>query len=45
MSAGKGDTPRPVKWAVYTENYDAIFRKKPLKGSKAQKPQIRSKTK
>ena len=35
---GKGDTPRPVKWAVYTANYDAIFRKK-------QKPKKRSKTK
>ena len=33
MSAGKGDTPRPVKWAVYTENYDAIFRKKNKKPS------------
>jgi hypothetical protein len=33
MSAGKGDTPRPVKWAVYTANYDAIFRKKAAKQS------------
>ena len=27
MSAGKGDTPRPVDAKVYGENYDAIFRK------------------
>ena len=30
---GKGDTPRPVKWAVYTANYDAIFRKNAAKQS------------
>ena len=28
MSAGKGDTPRPVNLDVYSENYEAIFRKK-----------------
>jgi hypothetical protein len=27
MSAGKGDTPRPVDFKVYGENYDNIFRK------------------
>ena len=27
MSAGKGDTPRPVDAKVYGENYDDIFRK------------------
>lgn len=27
MSAGKGDTPRPVDAKAYGENYDAIFRK------------------
>lgn len=27
MSAGKGDAPRPVNLDVYTENYEAIFRK------------------
>lgn len=27
MSAGKGDSPRPVNPTVYGENYDAIFRK------------------
>lgn len=27
MSAGKGDTPRPVDAKVYGENYDSIFRK------------------
>ena len=26
MSAGKGDSPRPVTLAIYHENYDAIFR-------------------
>ena len=29
MSAGKGDTPRPVNRDRYNENYDAIFRKAP----------------
>jgi tRNA(Ile2) C34 agmatinyltransferase TiaS len=29
MSAGKGDTPRPVNWEKYGNNYDEIFRKKP----------------
>ena len=28
MSAGKGDTPRPVNPRTYAENYDRIFRKK-----------------
>ncbi len=28
MSAGKGDTPRPVNSKTYWNNYDAIFRKK-----------------
>ena len=28
MSAGKGDTPRPVNKKTYWKNYDAIFRKK-----------------
>ena len=28
MSAGKGDTPRPVDAKVYGQNYDNIFRKK-----------------
>ena len=28
MSAGKGDTPRPVNKKTYWNNYDAIFRKK-----------------
>ena len=37
MSNGKGDTPRPVKWAVYTANYDAIFRKD-TKAKKRSKP-------
>ena len=27
MSAGKGDTPRPVDHAKYRNNYDLIFRK------------------
>ena len=27
MSAGKGDTPRPVDAKTYGENYDDIFRK------------------
>jgi len=27
MSAGKGDSPRPVKREVYMANYDSIFRK------------------
>jgi hypothetical protein len=27
MSAGKGDTPRPVDAKAYGENYDSIFRK------------------
>lgn len=27
MSAGKGDTPRPVDAKAYGENYDDIFRK------------------
>lgn len=27
MSAGKGDSPRPVNREVYMENYDLIFRK------------------
>ncbi len=27
MSAGKGDTPRPVDPTVYGQNYDDIFRK------------------
>ena len=27
VSAGKGDTPRPVDAKVYGENYDDIFRK------------------
>lgn len=27
MSAGKGDTPRPVNAEKYRKNYDAIFRK------------------
>lgn len=26
--AGKGDAPRPVNLDVYSENYEAIFRKK-----------------
>ena len=28
MSAGKGDTPRPVDLKRYGENYDRIFRKR-----------------
>jgi hypothetical protein len=28
MSAGKGDTPRPVDGEKYRENYDRIFMKK-----------------
>ena len=27
MSAGKGDTPRPVNAEVYGQNYEDIFRK------------------
>ena len=27
MSAGKGDTPRPVAGEAFRANYDAIFRK------------------
>jgi hypothetical protein len=27
MSAGKGDSPRPVNLEVYMANYDSIFRK------------------
>lgn len=27
MSAGKGDTPRPVNAEVYGKNYEDIFRK------------------
>jgi hypothetical protein len=27
VSAGKGDTPRPVDAKAYGENYDSIFRK------------------
>jgi hypothetical protein len=27
MSAGKGDTPRPVNAEVYGKNYNSIFRK------------------
>ena len=27
MSAGKGDTPRPVDAKTYGKNYDDIFRK------------------
>lgn len=27
MSAGKGDSPRPVRGDAYRENYDEIFRK------------------
>lgn len=27
VSAGKGDTPRPVNAEVYGQNYDDIFRK------------------
>jgi hypothetical protein len=27
VSAGKGDTPRPVNQEVYGQNYDDIFRK------------------
>jgi hypothetical protein len=27
MSAGKGDTPRPVDGGKYRANYDAIFRR------------------
>ena len=27
MSAGKGDTPRPVNADVYGQNYEDIFRK------------------
>lgn len=27
MSAGKGDTPRPVNPTVYGQNYNDIFRK------------------
>lgn len=30
MSAGKGDSPRPVTLAIYHKNYDAIFRKQKL---------------
>ena len=40
MSAGKGDTPRPVKWAVYAENYDAIFRKKTAKQNDSKQQNI-----
>ena len=28
MSAGKGDTPRPVNWQKYGSNYDDIFRRR-----------------
>jgi hypothetical protein len=28
MSAGKGDSPRPVKGDDYRKNYDSIFKKK-----------------
>ena len=28
MSAGKGDTPRPVDGETYRDNYEAAFRKK-----------------
>ena len=27
MSAGKGDTPRPVNAEIYGQNYEDIFRK------------------
>ena len=27
MSAGKGDTPRPVNAEIYAQNYEDIFRK------------------
>ena len=31
MSAGKGDTPRPVKGDTYRDSYDRIFKPKPKK--------------
>ena len=32
MSNGKGDSPRNIFTESYRENYDHIFRKKPLDG-------------
>jgi len=29
MSAGKGDTPRPVNLKIYGENYERIFKNTP----------------
>jgi len=38
---GKGDTPRPVNWAKYGDNWDAIFRKKKAVKQNSSKQQNR----
>lgn len=38
MSAGKGDSYRPVNQKVYDENYDFIFRRKPNEPAPDQAP-------
>lgn len=38
-NAGKGDSPRPVDYNKWSENWDRIFgKKKPKKDSKPKKP-------
>jgi hypothetical protein len=34
MSAGKGDSPRPVDGEKYRSNYDKIFKRDPQKSQK-----------
>lgn len=43
MSAGKGDTPRPVDAKAYGENYDSIFRK-PQPETKPEQTNVRQET-
>ena len=40
MSAGKGDTYRPVNWQAYGENYDTIFRKRDHEQAPEQTPEV-----
>jgi len=37
-SAGKGDSPRPVDYKKWSDNWDRIFGKKPKKDSVPKKP-------
>jgi len=39
MSAGKGDTPRPVNAEVYGKNYEDIFRKQDVPQESIHRPQ------